>query len=64
MSGEARAADLLTRMRQVAIKQPLNQEVEAATVAQDMPPAARSFDVAEASASPSRLPGPSATPST
>ncbi len=48
MSGEARAADLLTRMRQGAIKQPPNKEFEAATVAREIPPAARSFDVAGA----------------
>jgi len=36
MSGEARAADLLTRMRQVATKQAPDQE--AATTALEMPP--------------------------
>ena len=58
MSGEARAADLLTRMRQVAIKQPLDQEVEATTTDLEMPPAARLFDVAEPQRPPTRTARP------
>jgi len=46
MSGEARAADLVTRMRQVATKQAPDQE--AATAAPEMPAAVRHIDVTEA----------------
>lgn len=56
MSGEARAADLLTRMRQVATKQAPDQEV--ATTEREMPLAARPVDVTAAQ----RPPSPSARP--
>ena len=46
MSSEARAADLLTRMRQVATKQAPDQE--AATTALEVPAAVRPVDVTEA----------------
>ena len=46
MSGEARAADLLTRMRQVATKQAPDQV--AATAELELPPAVRPVDVTEA----------------